>query len=92
MINILASIDCGIRRFDTSIQGLGGCPFAPGASGNVVTEDCIFFLEEIGFDTSIDLKKIYELSLKVKEWLPNEVFFGKISISGFPNKKSYKYL
>ena len=92
MMNILCSLDQGIRRFDTSIQGLGGCPFAPGASGNVVTEDCVFFLEEIGFDTGINLKKIFDLSLKIKEWLPNEIFYGKISVSGFPKKKPYKNL
>ena len=92
MLNILSALDEGIRKFDTSVQGLGGCPFAPGASGNVVTEDCVFFLEEIGFDTGIDLKGILELSKKIQLWLPDERFFGKFSLSGLPKKKIYKNL
>ncbi len=92
MLNILSALDEGIRKFDTSIQGLGGCPFAPGASGNVVTEDCVFFLEEIGFDTGIDLKGVLELSKKIQKWLPDESFFGKFSLSGLPKKSIYKNL
>ncbi len=92
MLNILSALEEGIRKFDTSIQGLGGCPFAPGASGNVVTEDCIFFLEEIGFDTGIDLKGVLELSKKIQKWLPEENFFGKLSLSELPKKEVYKNL
>jgi len=55
-----AALECGVRRFDSSIGGLGGCPFAPGASGNVATEDLVFMLREDGFDTGIDFPKLLE--------------------------------
>lgn len=50
-----AALECGIRTFDSSIGGLGGCPFAPGATGNLATEDLVFMLEESGFETGIDM-------------------------------------
>jgi hydroxymethylglutaryl-CoA lyase len=53
LANILASIDCGVREFDSSIGGLGGCPFSPGATGNVATEDVVLMLESMGYDTGI---------------------------------------
>jgi hydroxymethylglutaryl-CoA lyase len=53
--NVFAAVESGIRRFDASIAGLGGCPFAPGASGNVATEDVVMMLEQMGFDTGIDM-------------------------------------
>ena len=55
LANVFAAVESGIRRFDASIAGLGGCPFAPGASGNVATEDVAMMLEQMGFDTGIDL-------------------------------------
>ena len=54
LANVYASVESGVRRFDASIGGLGGCPFAPGASGNVATEDVVMMLEQMGFDTGID--------------------------------------
>jgi|TARA_B110000208_G_scaffold46832_1_gene62123 hydroxymethylglutaryl-CoA lyase len=54
LANVYAAVESGIRRFDASIGGLGGCPFAPGASGNVATEDVVMMLEQMGFDTGID--------------------------------------
>jgi len=53
LANILASLDCGVREFDTSIGGLGGCPFSPGATGNVATEDVVLMLDSMGIDTGI---------------------------------------
>ncbi len=53
--NVFAAAESGIRKFDASIGGLGGCPFAPGASGNVATEDVVMMLEQMGFDTGIDM-------------------------------------
>lgn len=53
-----AGIECGVRNFDASVGGLGGCPFAPGASGNVATEDLVYMLEEAGFDTGIDWRAL----------------------------------
>ena len=56
--NVYAAVECGVRKFDSSIGGLGGCPFAPGASGNVATEDVVLMLNQMGFDTGIDLAKL----------------------------------
>lgn len=56
--NVFAAVECGIRKFDASIGGLGGCPFAPGATGNVATEDVVVMLSQMGFDTGIDLEKL----------------------------------
>jgi hydroxymethylglutaryl-CoA lyase len=56
--NVAAALESGIRRFDASIGGLGGCPFAPGASGNVATEDVVVMLSQMGFETGIDLRKL----------------------------------
>ncbi|WRP05155.1 hydroxymethylglutaryl-CoA lyase [Rossellomorea aquimaris] len=58
LANILASLQAGVDRFDTSAGGLGGCPFAPGATGNVATEDVVYMLEEMGISTGIDLGKL----------------------------------
>jgi len=60
--NVFAALECGIRKFDSSIAGLGGCPFAPGASGNVATEDVVLMLERMGYDTGIDLDGLMRAS------------------------------
>ena len=62
LANVFAAVESGIRRFDASIAGLGGCPFAPGASGNVATEDVVMLLQQMGFDTGIDLEKLLHAS------------------------------
>lgn len=59
MANVVAALDAGIRHFDASIGGLGGCPFAPGATGNVATEDLVMLLEQMGLDTGIDATRLY---------------------------------
>jgi hydroxymethylglutaryl-CoA lyase len=64
--NVLAAISAGIDRFDASLGGIGGCPYAPGASGNACTEDMVHMLELEGFDTRIDLDRL----LKVSAMLP----------------------
>ena len=60
MANIYAALQAGIDRFDTSAGGLGGCPFAPGATGNVATEDVVNMLDTLGIETGIDVKKVCE--------------------------------
>ncbi|MFS0822857.1 hydroxymethylglutaryl-CoA lyase [Bacillus sp. 1P02SD] len=60
LANVLAALQAGINRFDTSAGGLGGCPFAPGATGNVATEDVVYMLEEMGISTGINLSKLVE--------------------------------
>ncbi|MEM6581376.1 MAG: hydroxymethylglutaryl-CoA lyase [Pseudomonadota bacterium] len=62
LANVFAAIESGVRRFDASIAGLGGCPFAPGASGNVATEDVVMMLEQMGFDTGVDLDALMRAS------------------------------
>ncbi len=58
--NAFAALDAGIRRFDASVGGLGGCPFAPGATGNVATEDLVMMLEMMGYETGIDMARLIE--------------------------------
>ena len=55
LANVYAALEGGVRKFDASIAGLGGCPFAPGASGNVATEDVVMMLDQMGMETGIDL-------------------------------------
>ncbi|MEH6582356.1 MAG: hydroxymethylglutaryl-CoA lyase [Halioglobus sp.] len=62
LANVFAAVESGIRRFDASIAGLGGCPFAPGASGNVATEDVVMMLEQMGLSTGIDLGRLMDAS------------------------------
>src|SRR3989454_656279 len=65
--NILAAMACGVTHFDSSIGGLGGCPFAPGASGNVCSEDLVHCLGAMGVGTGIDLDKLIAVSRRVQE-------------------------
>ena len=62
LANVFAAVESGVRRFDASIAGLGGCPFAPGASGNVATEDVVMMLDQMGFETGIDLAALLRAS------------------------------
>lgn len=58
LANVFAALQAGVDRFDASAGGLGGCPFAPGASGNVATEDVVYMLEEMGIETGINLNRV----------------------------------
>lgn len=82
--NVSAAVDTGVLRFDASLAGLGGCPFAPGATGNINTEDCAFLLEALGFDTGIDIEKLVDVRSEVESWLPGERFFGMVARAGLP--------
>jgi hydroxymethylglutaryl-CoA lyase len=86
--NVLAALDVGVRRFDASLGGLGGCPYAPGASGNIAMEDCVFMLETMGFDTGVDLARLIELRGVIKEQLPGIEFHGGVGKAGLP--KGYR--
>ena len=66
LANVMVGLDLGVREFESSIAGLGGCPFAPGATGNVCTEDLVYLLEESGFDTGIDLDALIEVARRVE--------------------------
>jgi hydroxymethylglutaryl-CoA lyase len=66
LANVMVGLDLGIREFESSIGGLGGCPFAPGATGNVCTEDLVYLLEESGFDTGVDLEALIAVAQRVE--------------------------
>ncbi|MEQ8262610.1 hydroxymethylglutaryl-CoA lyase [Pseudohaliea sp.] len=69
LANILAAVDRGIRRIDASVAGLGGCPYAPGASGNVATEDVVYLLEGLGLDTGVDLDRLVAAGNRISGFL-----------------------
>lgn len=76
LANALAGLDEGITTLDASLGGLGGCPFAPGASGNLVTEDLVLMLNSMGLNTGIDLQKLLAVRAIVAEALPGEPLYG----------------
>ena len=84
LANVLAGLEVGIRTFDSSLGGLGGCPFAPGASGNIVTEDLVFMLEAMGLRTGIDLQRLLEVRSVLREALPGEALYGFTPDAGLP--------
>ncbi len=84
LANVLAGLDAGVRNFDSSLAGLGGCPFAPGASGNIVTEDLVFLLESMGLRTGIDLDALIRTRAILHEGLPGEPLHGNVERAGIP--------
>ena len=76
LANALAGLDEGITTLDASLGGLGGCPYAPGASGNIVTEDLVLMLNAMGHDTGIDLEKLLAVRAILAEALPGEPLYG----------------
>jgi hydroxymethylglutaryl-CoA lyase len=84
LANVTAALNAGVRGFDASLGGLGGCPFAPGATGNINTEDCVFLLESLGYHTGIDIEALVSLRATVESWLPGERFSGAIARAGVP--------
>jgi hydroxymethylglutaryl-CoA lyase len=84
LANVLAALECGLDTIDASLGGLGGCPFAPGASGNIVTEDLVFMLEAMGIDTGIDLDRLFKVRSIVAEALPGEPLYGFVTDAGLP--------
>ena len=84
LANCLAAYDVGVRTFDASLGGLGGCPYAPGASGNVVTEDLVFMFEAMGVRTGIDIEKLIAAREPLKAGLPGEPVYGMTPEAGLP--------
>ena len=84
LANALAAYDAGVRNFDSTLGGLGGCPFAPGASGNVVTEDLVFMFESMGVRTGIDIDKLIEVRNAAFKALPDAELYGHIATAGLP--------
>jgi hydroxymethylglutaryl-CoA lyase len=84
LANVLAALNAGARAFDASLGGLGGCPYAPGATGNIVTEDLVFMLAAMGFETGIDLERLLAVRELVARILPNVAMHGAIAKAGLP--------
>jgi hydroxymethylglutaryl-CoA lyase len=84
LANCLAAYDVGVRTFDSSLGGLGGCPYAPGASGNVVTEDLVFMFEAMGIHTGVDIEKLMAARELLMAGLPGEPVYGMTPLAGLP--------
>jgi len=84
LANCLAAFEEGVRTFDASQAGLGGCPYAPGASGNVVTEDLVFMFEAMGIPTGVDLDRLFEARAVLQAGVPNEPLYGMTPEAGLP--------
>lgn len=84
LANALAGLEEGITTLDASLGGIGGCPFAPGASGNIVTEDLVFMLQAMGYETGIDLAKLLKVREIVAAALPGEPLYGFTPDAGLP--------
>jgi hydroxymethylglutaryl-CoA lyase len=84
LANTLRAYQTGIRSFDAAVGGLGGCPYAPGSSGNVATEDMVFMFEEMGIKTGIDLKKLLDVCLFLHKAVPRAKPVSSLYLAGLP--------
>ena len=84
LANVVAGLEVGVDTFDSSMAGIGGCPFAPGATGNIVTEDLVFMLEAMGLSTGIELEKLLAAREILAAAVPNEELYGYVPAAGLP--------
>jgi len=84
LANVYAALETGVARFDASLAGIGGCPHAPGASGNVATEDLAFMLASMGSNTGVELSRLLALRARVADWLQGETLHGTLWRAGLP--------
>ena len=84
LANVMAALQAGETRFDACLAGIGGCPHAPGASGNVATEDLAYLMASMGIDTGIDFGQLIALRAQVAQWLAGESLHGSIAQAGLP--------
>jgi hydroxymethylglutaryl-CoA lyase len=85
LANVMAALEAGLTTIDSSMAGIGGCPFAPGASGNIVTEDLVFLLESMGLRTGINFEALFEARKVLAAGLPSEVeLYGFTPDAGLP--------
>ncbi len=84
MANVMAALQTGETRFDACLAGMGGCPHAPGASGNVATEDLAYLFASMGIETGIDFDRLMALRAQVTQWLAGESLHGSIAQAGLP--------
>lgn len=89
LANVVAALEAGVRTFDSSQAGLGGCPYAPGASGNIVTEDLVYMLESMGLRTGVDIERLVKARRYILEGLPGEELYGSVSDAGL--QKGFTY-
>jgi hydroxymethylglutaryl-CoA lyase len=89
LANVVAALEAGVTTFDASQGGLGGCPYAPGATGNIVTEDLVFLLESMGLRTGIDLDRLIAAREIMLEALPGEPLYGHVPHAGLPKGFAY---
>lgn len=88
LANVVGALDAGVRAFDASLGGLGGCPYAPGASGNIATEDLVFMLESMGLDTGVDIEALLAMRADVCGALGDQPFHGAIARAGLPKRSA----
>jgi len=84
LANVYAALETGVARFDATLAGIGGCPHAPGASGNASSEDLAFMLADMGIDTGIDIPALLKLRAKLARWLDGETLHGALALAGLP--------
>ena len=84
MANVYAALELGVSRFDATLAGIGGCPYAPGASGNVSTEDLAYMLASMGIETGIDIERLLAVRAKIADWLAGEMLHGTLWRAGLP--------
>jgi hydroxymethylglutaryl-CoA lyase len=89
LANVVAALDAGVTTIDSSQAGLGGCPYAPGATGNIVTEDLAFLLEAMGYDTGVDIDSLIAARAILAQALPGEALYGHVQDAGLPKGFSY---
>lgn len=88
LANVAAALDCGVRSFDASLAGLGGCPFAPGATGNIVMDDLVFMLDSMGLRTGVDLQRLVAVRRILERNLAGSELHGQVARAGLP--KNYQ--
>jgi hydroxymethylglutaryl-CoA lyase len=84
LANVYAAWEVGVRRFDACLGGIGGCPHAPGASGNVATEDVAYLFASMGVPTGLNFDALIALRGRVAQWLEGEPLHGSIARAGLP--------
>lgn len=89
LANVVAALEADVDTFDASQGGLGGCPYAPGATGNIVTEDLVFLLESMGLDTGIDMNGLLAARDALRDGLPGEPLYGHVPDAGLPKGFTY---
>ncbi len=87
LANVLVGLEMGVRDFDASVGGMGGCPYAPGAAGNLATEDLVFMLDGMGVETGIDLERLVQAG-KVAESVVGRTLPGKVHLAGVRSLKA----